>query len=448
MKKCAAIILAAGKGVRMRSALPKALSRVSGKPMIEFLINSARRSKIDDILVVGGYKIGLLRKSLAGHKLKIIKQRRLLGSADAVKQASTHFKNFNGIILVLYADTPLISHATIKAMLKKHISTKSDVTVLSASVEDAKEYGRVARDKNGKVCGIVEHADIVMTHNAIRTTQYEINAGAYCFNAKKLFEGLSRIKKNKIKGEYYLTDIITYFYDKGYKASSYITKDADEALGVNRREDLQSADRIMRKRTMDKLFDAGVTIKDPASAYIEEGVKIGRDTIIYPCVVIESGVVVGPNCKIGPFAHLRRGTVMKKGSCVGNYVETVRSNIGKGSRVKHHSYIGDTDVGRDANIGAGVITANYDGKNKHRTIIKDQAFVGSGTTIVAPVRIGKKAMTGAGSVLVRGSDILPGSVVVGVPARPLSRHKKKKRIKDSPNHSFYSGTGEEGLRII
>ncbi len=433
MKKCAAIILAAGKGVRMRSALPKALSRVSGKPMIEFLINSARRSKIDDILVVGGYKIDLLRKTLAGQGLKIIKQRRLLGSADAVKQASSHFKNFNGIILVLYADTPLISHVTIKAMLKKHIRTKSDVTVLSASVEDAKEYGRIARDTDGKICGIVEHTDIVNSNTEHRTPNTEINAGAYCFNAKKLFEGLSRIKKNKIKGEYYLTDIITYFYDKGYKASSYITKDADEALGVNRRKDLQSADKILRKRTMDKLFDAGVTIKDPASAYIEEGVKIGKDTIIYPYVVIESGVVVGSCCKIGPFAHLRRGTVMEKGSCVGNYVEIVRSKIGKGSRAKHHSYIGDTDVGRDANIGAGVITANYDGRNKHRTIIEDQAFVGSGTTIVAPVRIGKKAMTGAGSVLVRGSDILPGSIVVGVPARPLSgrnRLKNKKRIKN------------------
>ena len=433
MKKCAAIILAAGKGVRMRSALPKALCRLSGKPMVEFLINSARKSKINDILVVGGYKIDILKKNLAGQGLKIIKQRRLLGSADAVKQASAHFKGFNGIIMVLYADTPLISDVTIKAMLKKHISTKSDVTVLSASVEDAKEYGQIARDADGKICGIIEHTEASLSHNAQRNTQYEINAGAYCFNAKKLFKGLSCIQKNKIKGEYYLTDIINHFYKKGYKANSYITKDADEVLGVNRREDLQSAEVILRKRAMDKFLVTGVIIKDPASAYIEEGAKIGKDTIIYPFVVIESGVVVGSCCKIGPFAHLRRGTVLEKGSCVGNYVEVVRSRIGKGSRAKHHSYIGDTDVGRDANIGAGVITANYDGRNKHRTIIEDQAFVGSGTTIVAPTRIGKKAMTGAGSVLVRGSDILPGSVVVGVPARPLSgknRLKKKKIIKN------------------
>lgn len=434
MKKCAAIILAAGKGVRMRSKMPKALSRLSGKPMIEFLINSVRENDINDILVVGGYGIGLLKQSLANHNLKIIKQNKLLGSADAVKCSATHFKNFNGILLVLYADTPLITPATIKAMLKKHISSNSDATLLSAQVLDSKEYGRITRDKHGNVNAIVEHTDITLlqrtTHNAQRNTQYEINAGAYCFDAKKLFEGLSCIKKNKTKGEYYLTDIIAYFYEQGCKVSSHITKDVDEALGVNRMQDLHAAEVILRKRTIDKLLDLGVIIKDSASAYIEEGVKVGKETIIYPFVVIESGVVIGSHCKIGPFAYLRHGTVLEQGSSIGNFVEIVRSKIGKNSRAKHHSYIGDTDVGKDVNIGAGTITANYDGKNKHRTIIHDQAFIGSGTTIVAPVRIGKKAMTGAGSVVVKGTDVLPGSVVVGVPAKPLLRKRRVKSIKD------------------
>lgn len=429
MRECAAIILAAGKGVRMKLRMPKALCRLSGKPMIEFLINSVLKSNISDILVVGGHGIGLLKQSVADYRLKIIKQKKLLGSADAVKQAAAHFKNFNGILLVLYADTPLITPATIKGMLKKHASSNSDVTLLSAEVSDPKEYGRIRRDEKGKIRGIIEHTDITDTNTGHLKPKTEINAGAYCFDAKKLFKGLNCIKKNKTKGEYYLTDIIAYSYKKGYRVSSYITKDADEALGVNRREDLQAAEAILRKRTMERLLDSGITIKDPASTYIEEGVKIGRDTIIYPFVVIERGVVIGSYCKIGPFARLRYGTVLKKGSSVGNYVEIVRSTIGKGSRAKHHSYIGDTDIGKDVNVGAGTITANYDGKNKHRTIIKDHAFIGSGTTIVAPVKIGKKAITGAGSVIVKGRDVLPGSVVVGVPAKPLPGKRKPGKVK-------------------
>ncbi len=429
MKKCAAIILAAGKGIRMKSRLPKALCRLSGRPMIDFLINAARKSNISDILVVGGYGIALLREALAGQELKIIRQKRLLGSADAVKEAATRFKNFNGIILVLYADTPLITSTTIKAMIKKHTNTRADVTLLSAEVSDPKEYGRITRDEKRNICGIIEHTDITSTISGHQTPKTEINAGAYCFNAKKLFKGLSCIKKNKVKGEYYLTDIIDYFYEKGGKVNSYITKDVDEALGINSRQDLHAAEGILRNRITDKLLSSGVTIKDIESTHIEEGVKIGRETIIYPFVVIERGVVIGSYCKIGPFAHLRRGTVLAKGACVGNYVETVRSSIGQGSRAKHHSYIGDTDVGKGVNIGAGTITANYDGKHKNRTIIRDQAFIGSGTTIVAPVEIGKKAITGAGSVVVKGKNVLPGSIVVGVPARPLSsknRFKKKK----------------------
>ncbi len=434
MKKCAAIILAAGKGVRMKSPGPKALCELSGKPMIEFLINSAGKSSIRDILVVGGYGIGLLRQSLANRALKIIKQKRLLGSADAVKQATGHFKNFDGIILVLYADTPLITPVTIKAMLKKHAKSNSDVTLLSTQVSDAKEYGRIRRDGKGNICQVIEHADITDTDTKCCTPKTEINVGAYCFNAKKLFQEIRRIKKNERKGEYYLTDIISSFYKKGYRVNSYVTRDTDEALGVNRRQDLQAAEAILRKRTTRRLLDQGIIIKDTASAYIEEGVKIGKDTIIYPFVVIETGAVIGPRCKIGPFAHLRPGAVLKKGSAVGNYVEVVRSTIGEGSRAKHHSYIGDTDIGRNVNIGAGTITANYDGKNKNRTIIKDQAFIGSGTTIVAPVKIGKKATTGAGSVVIKGRNVLPGSVVVGVPARPLPV-KRKPKIKSKKQDS-------------
>ncbi|NQT95676.1 MAG: bifunctional N-acetylglucosamine-1-phosphate uridyltransferase/glucosamine-1-phosphate acetyltransferase [Candidatus Omnitrophica bacterium] len=424
MKKTSAIILAAGKGIRMRSPMPKALCALSGKPMVHFLLKAVKRTGVKCPVVIGGYKIELLKKALAEEQVKLIRQKRLLGSADAVKSASNYFKNFNGDILVLYSDTPLIRASTIKGMAKKHSSSKAVATILTVVTDDPKEYGRVIRDDNN-ICGIVEHADIKNSKLKTQNSKIEINVGAYCFNSKKLFEGLKRIKKNKKKGEFYLTDIIAYFYTQGYKINSYATTDIDEALGVNRRSDLIDAEKILRRRTIEHLVDIGVTIKDPASTYIDSGAKIGRDTVIYPFVVIEEGVLIGAKCKVGPFAHLRKGTVLKNNSAVGNFVEVVRSKIGKGSRAKHHTYLGDTIIGKDVNVGAGTITANYDGKAKNKTVIHDGAFIGSGTTIVAPVKIGKRAMTGAGSVVVKGKNVAPGSVVVGVPAKPLIKKKNK-----------------------
>lgn len=418
MRKTAAIILAAGKGVRMKSNVPKALCELSGKPMVEFLIDAALGCGIKDIVVIGGYKIELLKKRLSAYDIKFIEQKKLLGSGDAVKQAKKYFKNFKGTILVLYADTPLIKGATIKQMLKIHVRLKVAATLLTIKLTDAKEYGRILRDKNKKISAIVEHTDI----DKALDNSGEINVGAYCFDSKKLFEGLENIKKNKKKGEYYLTDIVEYFYKKGCLISFYTTKDMDEIKGINRREDLVVAEGVLKARIISSLLQKGIVIKDPSTVFIEEDVKIGKGTVIYPFVVIENGVIIGRNCSVGPFARLRRGTVLKNSSNIGNFVEINRSEIGEGSRAKHHSYLGDTIVGKGVNIGAGTITANYDGKNKARTIINDKAFIGSGTTIVAPVKIGRGAVTGAGSVIVK-KDVAPGTIVVGVPARIL----KKKR---------------------
>ena len=436
MKKTACVILAAGKGVRMKSDMPKALCELSGKAMVEFLIDTALSCgiKSKDIIVVGGHKIKLLRKKLIPYNLRIVEQRRLLGSADAVRQARGHLKNFNGAVLVLYADTPLIRVDTIKAMLKEHKAQKASLTLLTVTTDDPKDYGRIGRDENGNICAIVEHTEILNPHPTSHTphptphspepTAYEINVGAYCFDSKRLFEGLSQIKMNKIKKEFYLTDIVAYFYKKGYPITSYITGYKEQTLGINRRSDLIRAEGYLREWKITDLLNAGVTIKDPATTYIQQDVRIARDTVIYPFTVIEHDVIVGKRCRIGPFAHLRPGTVMKDGSEIGNFVEVVRSEIGTGSKAKHHTYLGDTIVGKNVNVGAGTITANYDGKRKSRTIIDDGAFIGSSTTIVAPVKIGKKAVTGAGSVVVKGKDVPANTVVVGVPARPLIKDKK------------------------
>ena len=336
-------------------------------------------------------------------------------------------KGFNGEVVVLYADTPLIEPATIKALLNRHKKTKSHATILSVKITDAKEYGRIVRNSKGKIRAIIEKSDLPTTRTENREPRTEINVGAYCFNSKKLFEGLKRIKLNKKKKEFYLTDIVDYFYKNKYNINSFVTKDPDQALGINRRYELIVAENILRERTITKLLDKGVTVIDPANTYIQYGAKIGKNSIIFPFVVIEKDVIVGKASKIGPFAHLRTGTVLSDDVSVGNFVEIVRSKVGKASRAKHHTYLGDTEIAEKVNIGAGTITANYDGKNKNKTVISKGAFIGSGTTIVAPVKIGKNAITGAGSVVVKGKDVPANSVVCGVPAKPIK--KSSRRLK-------------------
>jgi bifunctional UDP-N-acetylglucosamine pyrophosphorylase / glucosamine-1-phosphate N-acetyltransferase len=416
VKHTAAIILAAGKGTRMKSAVPKALCEIAGRPMADFMFEAARKAGAERIVFVGGHKINMLKGFLSERKVDIVEQKKLLGSADAVRQAYPVLKNFKGTIIVLYVDTPLIKTSTIKRMLQIHAKANADMTLLTAFLGDARDCGRVVRDEKNIVSKITEYADL---DDTARKQAAEINAGAYCFNSKKLFDLLGSIKKNTKKGEYYLTDIVSYFYKLNYRIAAYTIKDKDEVLGVNSREDLIEADRIVRQRTLKRLMDNGVIIVDPSNTYISDDVVVGKGTTIYPFVVIEKNVIIGSGCKVGPFANLRKGAVLKKGSQIGNYVEVTRSVIGEKSRAKHHSYIGDTIIGRGVNIGAGTITANYDGKNKNKTMIGDSAFIGSGTTIVAPVRIGKSAITGAGSVVTKGKDVPDNAVVAGVPARQL-----------------------------
>lgn len=400
----------------MKSSHPKALHRISGKPMLEYLLDITDQLAVEDIFVLVGYKQEEIKEYL-GKRVKTILQSRLLGTADALKKARKVLANFKGNLLILYADTPLLTKKTVAKILLTHKSTHASATILTCHLEDPKSYGRVIRDEHSKVIRIVEDKDLKGEERKIK----EINVGAYCFRAEDLFKALSRVKSVNKKKEYYLTDTIDCLRHMGRKVESVTTSDIEEIQGINSRCDLAKAEGIMRKRVLNKHLLSGVTIVDPNTTYIAQEVKIGQDTVVYPHTIIERGVRIGRDCRIGPFCRLRSDTTLSDRVEIGNFVEVVRSRVGKGSKIKHHSYIGDAIIGKDVNVGAGTITANFDGRAKFVTKIFDRAFIGSGTVLVAPVTVGRGAVTGAGCVVTKGKNVPAGVVVVGVPARILKK---------------------------
>ncbi len=418
-KDIAVIILAAGKGERMKSETPKVLHKVCGRPMLGYVLDLVKDLKIAKAIAVLGYKHEDVRKHLPAG-IEIVIQKQLIGTADAVKQVLPLLKSFQGTVLILYADNPLLTKDTLSNFLRHHIGNNLDATLLAAKVKNPVGYGRILRDKYSSVCGIIEEKDADEFQKEIK----EINTGIMCFNKDRLAAALKQVKPNNRKKEYYLTDVCGILYKNNYLIESVNLKDINEALGVNSRVELAKANSIMQQRINEKFMKEGVTIVDTVSTFIDYGAKIGQDTMIYPFTVVEKNVKIGKCCFIGPFAHLREGVQIEDGVIVGNFVEITRSKVGAKSFIKHFSYIGDAYIGRRVNIGAGTVTANFDGKNKNKTVIKDDAFIGSDTVLVAPVKVGKNAKTGAGAVLVRNSDVSDGTVVVGVPARPISLHRK------------------------
>lgn len=412
MAQLATIILAAGKGTRLKSDLPKVLHEVCGRALIDYVLDAVKDVGSLKTCVVLGHGIEKVRAHLPQGILSV-EQKQLLGTGDAVKSAEKIFKGFYGEIVVLCGDTPLLKSQTIKALVKRHRAAKAAATVLTAIVEESRGYGRIIRDASKKVIAIREENDCDDSQRQIK----EINSGVYCFDSQMLFENLKKIRVNSKKGEYYLTDLIALLASQGHSVQTVTTEESAEGLGVNTREDLAVCAGLMRQRILKDLMDQGVTIVDPLTTHIAGGVKIGTDTVIRPFTVIDNDVVVGKKCVVGPFAHLRPGTRVDDVVEVGNFAEISRSSVGARSFVKHFSFLGDASVGSDANIGAGVVTANFDGKEKHRTVIGDGAFIGSDSILVAPVKIGKKAVTGAGSVVTKGKVIPDGKIFVGVPAR-------------------------------
>ncbi|MCX5702676.1 MAG: NTP transferase domain-containing protein [Candidatus Omnitrophica bacterium] len=415
-KNIACIILAAGKGKRMKSNLPKVMHPVCSRPMLGYVLDLVKGLGINKNIFVLGFKHEQVEKILYVGA-KVIIQKRLMGTGDAVKIALPLLKNFKGSILVLYGDIPLLKKDTVKKLIEYHIKNNLDATILTAKIDKPAGYGRVLRDKYSSICGIVEEKDANDFQKDIR----EINTGIICFRKDRLSEALRYVRLNNRKKEYYLTDAIGILYKKGYLIDGVVIPDINEALGINSRSDLAKANSIMQLRINEELMASGVTIVDPASTFISYGTKIGKDSIIYPFTVIEMGVTIGKRCSLGPFVHLRQDTHLQEDVEVGNFLEIVRSRLSSKTKAKHFSYIGDARIGRQVNIGAGTVTANFDGKKKNITVIKDKAFIGSDTILVAPVEIGESAKTGAGSVVVRNRNVPDGRVVVGVPARLLKK---------------------------
>ncbi|MBF0385586.1 MAG: NTP transferase domain-containing protein [Candidatus Omnitrophica bacterium] len=417
MKPIVTIILAAGKGTRMKSERPKVLHKVCGRPIIHYVLDIAEAAGSLKTIAVLGYKSEEVKAQLPKGCLTVI-QKKLLGTADAVRSALPGLGGFRGDILILSGDTPLLDKTVLRALIARHRKTKAACTFLTSVVPDPYGYGRIIRDDKGMAVAIREDKDATGLQKEIA----EINVGLYCIDAFELEQGLKQVKLNKKKKEFYLTDLIEYLSQQGKKVQTIETKECEEGLGINTREDLAFAEGVIRKRNLKYFMSQGVTIADPSTTYIERSVKIGQDTIIRPFTFIEGDVSVGKNCVIGPFARLRAGTKIKDGVEIGNFTEVSRSKVGRKTLMKHFSFLGDALVGDNVNIGAGTITANFDGVNKNITHIGSGAFIGSDTVLIAPVKIGKKAVVGAGSVVPRGKNIPDGRVAYGVPAKIIVKN--------------------------
>ena len=436
MKDILILVLAAGMSKRMKSKYPKVLMKILGRPMISYVIENVKKLRPDKITVVISPKIIQIKNMFSG--VEFVLQHKQLGTGHAVLCAKEKLKNSENV-LITYGDTPLISSNTLRKLINLHMKSDSIATLLTCDARDPTGYGRIIK-RDGNIVGIIEESDATDEQKRIK----EINSGVYCFKSKYLLEGLNNLKIQNVQGEYYLTDVISYLSEKGCKIESLKCDDEKEILGINTRVDLQNISNIIKIEILKKLMLLGVTIIDETNTFIDIDVNIGKDTIIYPFTIIEGKTkigedcIIGPNtiiknskigkgvsiissyvdeakildqCSIGPYSRIRPSSVIGKNTNVGNFVEIKNSKIGQFSQINHLSYIGDAIIGNKVNIGAGTITCNFDGVRKHKTNIKEGAFVGSNSTLVAPVCIGKGAYTGAGSTITK--DVPDFSLGVG-----------------------------------
>ncbi|MBI3087927.1 MAG: bifunctional N-acetylglucosamine-1-phosphate uridyltransferase/glucosamine-1-phosphate acetyltransferase [Candidatus Omnitrophica bacterium] len=429
MRSLQAIILAAGGGTRMKSDLPKVLHLLCGRPMIAYALDLAAASGVKQPIVILGEQAEQIKPHLP-KEAKVVIQKAPTGTGEAVLCAKRALGGLSGDVLILYADTPLLRRTTIQRLIEAHGKSDAALTMLTAHLADPSGYGRIVRDATGAIAGVVEEPEANAQQRAIR----EVNVGPIVAKTQPLFEMLGTVKPSAVKKEWYLTQAVALLAQQpGTKFQTTRVEEASESLGVNSRLDLIRALGIIRQRIVDSHIHNGVTILDSHTTYIDQGVSIGQDTVVYPGTVIESGVSIGKRCAIGPFARLRRGVAIGNDTRVGNFVELVRTKLGDRVHVNHVAYLGDTTVDDEANIGAGTITANYDGTAKHPTTIGKGAFIGCDTILIAPVKVGPGAVTGAGSVIPKEHDVPARGVVVGVPARQFEPSKDgRERVSEAP----------------
>jgi len=453
-----AIILAAGKGTRMKSDLVKVLHPLLGIPMlsypIDLCLNGINSRKT---IVVVGYQGEKIRASFPDNRLTFVDQGDPLGTGHAVLCTENHLKGFKGLILVLYGDVPLLKADTLRKCIDTHKRNAGAITVMTAVLENPAGYGRIVR-KNGEwVQRIIEERDASPQEMSIK----EVNTGIYCVDFPFLFEALKQVRTDNTQGEYYLTDIVAIANQRKQKVYAFLVEDSTEVMGINTRVDLAKADEILRNELLAGMMLDGVSIIDPKTTYIDKPVQVGRDTVIYPNCNLQGETIIGERCilepnsqitdsrigsdvvikafsvivestidegaSIGPFARLRPGTEVKRNARIGNFVEVKKSIIGEGTKANHLTYLGDTTVGRGVNIGAGTITCNYDGEYKYPTVIEDSVFVGSNTELVAPVTLKKGSTIGAGSTITK--DVPEGALAISRSKQKTIRGWKQRKVK-------------------
>ena len=460
--KLAAVVLAAGLGTRMNSSVPKVLNDLNGTLMLQHVLNTLYKLKPKRIVVVAGMHIEEIKKSIQdGSNIFFAHQKEAKGTGDALLKAVPALRGFQGTVLVVNGDTPLITPETLKKFLLLHIKRRDTLSLISFISREPDSYGRVIRDERGNVLSIIENRDATVSQKSIK----EVNSGVYAIESQGM-GFLKAMKLNESKGEYYLTDLVHIAKNKGVKIDAFCMGSKDEFIGINTHQELEKARQLMKDRIIRRWIDRGVSFVDTTSVFISSDVKMGKGTIVYPNVHLEGNTKVGRGCTIypnvriqnstigdsaiikdptliegsvvknrasvGPFAHIRPGSEIGTGARIGNFVEVKKSVIGSGTKASHLTYLGDAKIGKDVNIGAGTITCNYDGYKKHITVIKDKVFIGSDSQLIAPVKIGKGAYIGAGSTIIK--DVPSNALAL---SRVEQRHlkgwalKRKSKVQSS-----------------
>ena len=449
------LVMAAGLGTRMRSRRAKVLHELGGRPLIAHVVRTAASLSPQRIYVVVGHQAEEVEKAAlaeVGELAAAVLQAQQRGTGDAVESARSQLEDSDSLLLVLSGDVPLIKAETLQKLIEHHRAAGAACTILVVRLENPAGYGRIIRDAHGNFQRIVEQKDATEEERQVR----EINSGIYCFETADLFAALRRVEPKNQQGEYYLTDVAEIILASGRKVEVFIHNEAREVSGINTRAELAEFENLVRRNAIRRLMtESGVTFIDPSHAYVSPDAQVGRDSIIYPNVTIEGATVIGDgcvirsgaritnsrlgdevvvkdhsiivdseiasNCAVGPFAHLRMNAVLEEKATVGNFVEVKKSRLKRGTKAMHLSYLGDATIGERTNIGAGTVTCNYDGVRKHETVIEDDVKIGSDTMLVAPVRVGSRSVTGAGSVVTK--DVPPDSLVAGVPAQVKKKLK-------------------------